>query len=201
MTEAPNSLTISPQNDKPDYKRYDAQVRAICYSMAKSFSRSGNLLVDDYIQIACVKVWQAFDRYDPSLPLAPFVRSIAKNAFIDINKSPQNMYMLPYTEAYQESVRKDGRFAPESESSEYEPVTLPFDRSCCSESCLSDVDVDALLSTLSEKERAVVESSYGINRLYEMPDDRIAEELNVSRQTVISVRKASLRKMKKGIGR
>lgn len=201
MTEVPNSLTIHPQNNKPDYKRYDAKVRAICYSMAKSFSRSGNLLVDDYIQIACIKVWMTFDSYDPSLPLAPFVRSIAKNSFIDINKSPQNMYMLSYTEAYQESVRKDGRFAPGSDSSEDEPVMLSFDRSYCSESCLSDVDVDALLSTLSEKERAVIESSYGIHRLYEMPDERIAEELHVSRQTVISVRKASLRKMKKGIGR
>lgn len=199
MTEQSISLNTHPQEKKPDYKKYDQRVRDICRSMARSFSKSGNLMVDDYIQIACIKVWQSFEKYDASMQFEPFVKAIARNAFIDINKSPQNLYLLTFNEAYQESAKDTGSQVKEFFSDD-DANDFFFNPSDSMESCFSDVDIEALLSVLSERERQVIMKTYGINCLYEMNDARIAEDLKVTRQTVITYRKEGMRKLKNRIG-
>ena len=73
--------------------------------------------------------------------------------------------------------------------------------SISSESSSLSLDLEPLLACLTHRQRQVIEKSFGIGaEWWEQTDDSIAEDLGITRQTVISDRKKAIREMQIRVG-
>lgn len=153
---------------------------------------------EDLAQEALIRIWQAFDKYDASKSkLTTFVYEIATNVFKDICKSTRNAFAESYNVLFEEAPA----FVVESKASHEEYFSgKAVSFKGIDVSSLDDLYpayVDRLMSHLPERQHSIVERTYGVgNHPWEQSDKCIAEELGITRQTVISDRKKAIETMK-----
>ena len=157
---------------------------------------------DDLAQIAAIKVWMAFDSYDETRPLKAFVNKIAFNAFVDACKSDEGVYEVSFDEMRPSKRVQEDTTVPSvgpvnKEDADDNPVY-----SIGGENSFLSLDLEPLLACLTHRQRLVIEKSFGIGaEWWEQTDDSIAEDLGVTRQTVISDRKKAIREMQIRVGK
>ena len=154
------------------------EIYSLCLRLAKRWHNlPRHYEPQDLAQIAAVKVWMAIDKFDADRSLSAFVYSIAYNAFVDACRSRKDMF-----EFSQDDVL---------------PATLIE-----SENGSSALDMEPLLECLSARQRRVIEMSFGLGEfLWDRTDESIAEELGITRQTVISDRRKALQEIQTRVGR
>lgn len=204
-----NNSTLSNRAQKPSFESMYGEIYGICLSKAHRWTTiPRHLEAQDLAAIATEKVWLAFDEYDESRPLEAFVKAIAFNAFVDTCRSNNTSILSKLDETRR--VHPDEPCQPTLFSGKVVTSVVENDEdeenrpaySLESESCSITLALEPLLSCLPQRQRIVIEMSFGLgNNWWERTDDNIAEELGITRQTVISDRKKALLDMQTRVGR
>lgn len=156
----------------------------------------------DLAQIAAIKVWKAIGGYDSSRPLAAFVNTIAFNAFIDACRSNEQVYEVSLDETRPVSLLHAQVVSTVMDRNDDIDTDLRPAYLIESESSSLALDLEPLLGCLPTRQRQVIEISFGLGRCWwERTDESIAEELGITRQTVISDRKKAILDMQTRVGR
>ena len=161
-----------------------AELQAVCIGKARRWGIDDPAKTpEDYAMIAIEKFWFGYDLLIAHLGIKDltgqdavneamgFIHEVAKNSFIS---------------EHRKWIRKQ------------EAETM------CQDQCDDErvLDLSPFLAMLPKRQRAVIERSYGLGgALYEQPDERIAEELEISRQTVFADRTKGLETMRKLVGK
>lgn len=188
-------------NKTPFEVHYD-EIWTICLRKARCFEASCDRVYQamDLAQIAVVKVWKAFDNYDPSKArLSTYVNKIAFSAFIDTVRGKDAFSEERIDETRPISILQGKVVTSVNDDDEIENRPA---YSVENESNSIDLAFENLLAFLPHRQRLVIEMSFGLgDSWWERPDESIAEELDITRQTVISDRKKALLDMQTRVGR
>ena len=204
-----NLSTLSNRAQKPSFESMYGEIFGICLSKARHWTTiPRHLEAQDLAAIAVEKVWFAFNEYDGIRPLSAFVNKIAFNAFVDTCRSHNTSMESKLDETRKASPNEprqetllNGKVVTSIINSDEDVENRPA-YSLESESSYIALDLEPLLSCLPARQRQVIEMSFGIGkRWWEQTDGDIAEELGVTRQTVISDRKRALQNMQTRVGR
>lgn len=151
---------------------------------------------EDLAQIAVIKVWEAIERYDRERPMKAFVNEIAFNAFVDACRKDKGVYEISFSELYMEPSFQEKAHKKKGEvENEDEGEASPLE-DISNETGSAAVELVPELICLPWRQRVVIERSFGLgDSWWEQTDDSIAEELGITRQTVISDRKKALESM------
>ncbi len=177
------------------FNREYNKIMNICMSVARRWVVSCNRAYEakDLAQVAIIKVWKSLDKhYDSSKPLEPFVYKIAVNTYKDIRKGKDGLS--------EERVEDERRSTGETRDYDSaEEVHLNEENEARAVYLLENdakaitLELEPLLSRLSIRERKVIEMTFGLGSCWsEKPDDVIAYELGITRQTVSSDRKNAI---------
>lgn len=196
------SSTLRDNAQKPPFEYYWETIHELCLGKARYWhNHPRHHTPDDLAQIAAIKVWMAFDSYDETRPLKAFVNKIAFNAFVDACKSDEVVYEISYDELRPAKRVQEDTTVPSVGPANNEDVDANPAYSISSESSSLSLDLEPLLACLTHRQRQVIEKSFGIGaEWWEQTDDSIAEDLGVTRQTVISDRKKAIREMQIRVG-
>lgn len=191
------SSTLSDNAQKPPFAYYWETIYELCLRKARCWHNRPRVFTpDDLAQIAAIKVWKAFNSYDRTSSLEPFVKKIAKNACLDACKSYEDVLLSLAMWVREETIASSDGHA-NNEDVDDNPVYAKD-----SESSASALVLEDLMENLTPRERQVIEKSYGIGvESWEQADDSIAESLGVTRQTVISDRKKAIKEMQTRVGK
>ena len=134
---------------------------------------------EDYALIVTIKFWKSgLARFNPNESLSAYVGKMTANAVIDGFK------------AYKFKEKAENGYRPLM-------VSLPEQFEVRDACCLEEIDIDGLLSCLPDRQKQVIEHSFGVGcALKEIKDEEIARLLGVTRQTVSSDRKKAIEKMR-----
>lgn len=199
-----NQSTLSSYAEKTFFKKEWETIYNLCLKKAKYwYNRPSYFEPQDLAQIAAVKVWKAIDQFDDQRSsLDSFVNVIANNAFVDACRGKENVYEYSLDETRPASALK-GKVvcsvvdSEDDNDAESCPAFLMED-----ESRLITLELEPLLECLPARQRQVIEMSFCLgNSCWERTDESIAEELGITRQTVISDRKKALLEMQIRVGR
>lgn len=188
-------LGFSSETAKENFfNREYNKIMNICMSVARRWVVSCNRAYEakDLAQVAIIKVWKALDKnYDSSKPLKPFVYKIAVNTYKDIRKGKDGLSK----ERVEDKRRSKRRSTGETRDYDSAEEVRLNEENEARAVYLKEItlDLEPLLSRLTIRERKVIEMSFGLGDCWwEMPDDIIADELGITRQTVISDRKKAI---------
>ena len=200
-----NQSSLSNHAEKTFFEKESRTIYNQCLKKAQRWHNHPRYFEpQDLAEFAFIKVWMAMDKYDESQPLAAFVNTIAFNAFVDACRSNGGVY----------EVSLDETLPPASTTLQGKVVCSVVDRnehndtenrpaySIESESSSIALALEPLLGCLPTRQRQVIEMSFGLGQnWWERTDESIAEELGITRQTVISDRKKAILDMQTRVGR
>ena len=183
-------------------KKWD-EIYTICLRIANRWHNHPRYYEpQDLAQIAAIKVWKAIDQYDADRPLSAFVNTIAFNAFVDACRSSEDVYEVSLDETRPVSALQGQgvcTVVDRNEDSDTDPRPA---YSVESESGSIASGLEPLLSRLPDRQRQVIEMSFGLGDCWwEQTDESIAQELGITRQTVVSDRKKAILDMQTRVGR
>ena len=203
------SSLCSTRAKKPSFESKWDEIFGICFCKARHWTTiPRHLEAQDLAAIATEKVWLAFDEYDGIRPLRAFVNKIAFNAFVDTCRSHNTSMESKLDETLKASPNEprqetllNGKVVTSIVDSDEDVENRPA-YSLESESSSIALGLEPLLSCLPIRQRQVIEMSFGLGEnWWERTDDSIADELGITRQTVISDRKKALLDMQTRVGR
>ena len=193
--------TLSNHAEKSAFESKWDYIHNICLRKAFRWVKSCPRCYEaqDLAMMAAEKVCCVFHKYDASKPLDKYVNSIAFSVFVDISRGRDPYCELSLDETRQESVLQEGvacSVIDRDDDTENRPAY-----SVESESSSIALALEPLLSCLPWRQRMVIEMSFGLGDCWwERTDESIAEELGVTRQTVISDRKKAIEEMQIRVG-
>lgn len=185
------------------------EIFGICLCKARHWTTiPRHLEAQDLAVIAAEKVWIVFEEYDGTRPLHAFVNKIAFNAFVDTCRSNDTFMVSKLDETRRgnpDETRQPtlltGKVVTSVVENDEDVENRPA-YSLESESSSIALALEPLLSCLPARQRKVIEMSFGLGEnWWERTDDSIADELGITRQTVISDRKKALLDMQTRVGR
>lgn len=185
------------------------EIFGICLCKARHWTTIPRQLeAQDLAVIAAEKVWIVFEEYDGTRPLRAFVNKIAFNAFVDTCRSNDSSMVSKLDETRRwnpDETRQPtlltGKVVTSVVENDEDVENRPA-YSLESESSSIALALEPLLSCLPARQRKVIEMSFGLGEnWWERTDDSIADELGITRQTVISDRKKALLDMQTRVGR
>lgn len=198
-----NNSSISNREKKSFFEQNWGEIYSLCLQKAKRWHNHPRYHEpQDLAQIAAIKVWRAIDQYDQNRPLAAFVNTIAFNAFVDACRSNETVYEVSLDETRPASFHHCNVVCPVMDRDDDNDTEIRPAYSIRCESVSVASDLEPLLECLPDRQRLVVAMSFGLGQnWWEMTDDNIAEELGVTRQTVISDRKKAILDMQTRVGK
>lgn len=170
-----------------------------------------HLTAEDLAQIATLKIWEARGQFKVDKSLADdekkilfvsFFYRVVHNAFIDACRNNGDIRVVSLEETYpvstlQEVFTYDFADKNDDDSVDSHQADLEEIESNASASAL-----EPLLENLPARQRKVIEMTYGLGQYdWRQNDEKIAVELGITRQTVISDRKKALLDMQTRVGR
>ena len=198
-----NQSSLSNHAEKSFSKKEWDEIYTICLRKANCWHNHPRYHEpQDLAQIAVIKVWKAIDQYDADRPLAAFVNTIAFNAFIDTCRSNEDVYEVSLDETRPVSALQEQVVCAVVDRNEDNDTETRPAYSIENESSSIASGLEVLLECLPIRQRQVIEMSFGLGRCWwERTDESIAEELGITRQTVISDRKKAILDMQTRVGR
>ena len=195
-----HSSTLRNHADVNSFELEWDSIFKICLRKASCWIRSCPRCyeTEDLAMMAAEKVWRVFDNYDKSKPLDKYVNTIAFSVFVDVcrGKNPYSEFSLDETRP---GPTLQKRSVISDENRDDDTDNRPA-YSVESESCSIALALEAYLACLEPRHRKVIEMSFGLGDCWwERTDDSIAEELHVSRQTVITDRKKAIERIKNSV--
>lgn len=203
------SSLCSTRATKTSFESKWDEIFGICLCKARHWTTIPcHLEAQDLAVIAAEKVWLVFDKYDGARPLRAFVNTIAFNAFVDTCRSNGTSMVSKLDETRlgnpdeaRQPTLLTGKVVTSVVENDEDVETRPA-YSLESESSSIALALEPLLSCLPARQRKVIEMSFGLGEnWWERTDDSIADELGITRQTVISDRKKALLDMQTRVGR
>lgn len=187
MTENTNSLINHPFSPDKVFRKKFEKIYGTCWGIARRWSNhSAALQASDLAQVAVTKVWLARAQFVEDMDIMPLVVKIAVNAYKDICKSLHNEDGTPLDDAFMETLPNDAQETCE-EADHLDSAILE------DENCSADIDLESFHSILTPRQMLIIEKSYAVGDCqWEQCDERIADDLGLSRQTVIAERKKAL---------
>lgn len=153
------------------------EIRKRCFAHAWPWKHlPAAIETEDLVEEALIKIWQAYPSFEPKRIIWPLVKVIANNAFKDACKRYGKYYSEPLDPTF------------------FDVQSL----SLLMESETESTNVNTLLGFLTDRQREIIKMSYGIDQSIAYGINEIAEELDITRQTVSSDKKKGLKAMKEG---
>lgn len=198
-----NQSTLSDHAEKSFFEKKWDEIYTLCLKKAIRWHNHPRYHEpQDLAQIAVIKVWRAIDDYDKSRPLAAFVNTIAFNAFVDACRSNEDVYEVSLDETLPVSSLQGNVVCSVIDRNDDNDTETRPAYSVESESSSIALALEPLLGCLPARQRQVIEMSFGLGQnWWERTDESIAEELGITRQTVISDRKKAILDMQTRVGR
>lgn len=193
--------TLSSHAEKSSFESNWNEIQDICLRKAHRWVNSCPRCYEaaDLAMMAAEKVWRVFKQYDATKPLGKYVNSIAFSVFVDISRGKGPYCEVSLDETRPDPDRKEDvvcSVVDRDDDTENRPAY-----SVESESSSIALALEPLLACLPIRQRMVIEMSFGLGDCWwERTDESIAEELGVTRQTVISDRKKAIEEMQIRVG-